>query len=390
MGLVHYPSQDGSSQSALLIGYPPMSADQKQSHNLPPNIRLTAPRSRVQQRGPNDINEARVDSTSSRLLRAPDAGDTSEKHVRIPEPSPQRRSSGSIRYLGSYRQSPHHTRISLERSIGARIPVGSVPPSPRASISHALLEPLLRDADIDLDSYGLEELRDGFFDASFDRPLDSAHADLLQAVATTSPRALRIERPKSLGHFVFKQGQEIIDSLRRIMSTDSGMKCAKSFLGFFIAYIICLIPRTNDMLGHYSYIIVLSAIVNHAGRSVGSQIDGLMMTTVGTAAGLGWGSLALFVSTSTAPARLGYGGALATFLVLLTASLSWIRSVFTRFYQAVICAGIALCYTCLADTSQVVGWKKIFDYGIPWILGQAVSLVVCLFLFPDMGSRSLA
>lgn len=367
-----------------------MSADRKQSYDLPPDIQLTAPTSRVQQRDPSDINEISVGATPRHLRRAPSARDIPQKHVRIPEPSPRRRSSGSIRYLGSYRQSPHHSKVSLDRSIGAKTSVNSVPPSPRASISHALLEHLLRDADIDLDSYGLEELRDGFFDASFDRPLDPGHADLIDAVSATLPRALRIERPKSLGQFVVKNGQEAVDSLRLILTTDSGIKCAKSFLGFFIAYIICLIPRASDWLGHYSYILTLSAILNHAGRSVGSQIDGLILTTVGTAAGLGWGSLALFVSTSTGPARSGYGGALATFLVLLTASLAWFRCVFTRFYQVVICAGIALCYTCLADTSEVVGWEKIFDYGIPWILGQAISLGVCLLLLPDTGSRSLA
>jgi len=368
------------------------SADRKQfyNHDLPPDVQLTAPTSRVQQRDRSDVDEPSLDAISRRLRRAPYAGDTSEKHVRIPEPSPGRRSSGSIRYLGSYRQSSHHSRLSLDRSIVAKTPINSVPPSPRASISHALLEHLLQDADVDLDSYGLEELRDGFFDASFDRPLNSDRADLIEAVSTTSPRALRLERPKSLGHFLFKQGQETIDSLGLILKTESGITCFKSFLGFFIAYIICLIPRASDWLGHYSYILILSAILNHAGRSVGSQIDGLILTTVGTAAGLGWGSLALFVSTSTGPARSGYGGALATFLVLLTASLAWLRCVFTRFYQAVICAGIALCYTCLADTSEVVGWKKIFDYGIPWILGQAICLVVCLLLFPDTGSRSLA
>ena len=367
-----------------------MSADRKPSYDLPPNIQLTAPTSRVQQRDPGDVNEANVDTASRRLHRAPYTGNPLEKHVRIPEPSPQPQSSGSARYLGSYRQSPHHSRVSLERSSGAQTPATSVPPSPRASISHALLEHLLRDVDLDLESYGLEELRDGFFDASFDRSLDLDHADFMETLTTTLPRGLWGEHPKSLGQFVSRQRQDILDSLRAILTTESGRKCAKSFLGVFIAYIVCLIPRASDWLGHYSYIITLSAIINHAGRSIGSQIDGLFMTSIGTAAGLGWGSLALFVSTSTGPARSGYGGALATFLVILTASLAWFRCVFIRLYQAIICAGIAMCYTCLADTSQVVGWKKIFDYGIPWILGQAISLVVCLLLFPDTGSRSLA
>ena len=135
---------------------------------------------------------------------------------------------------------------------------------------------------------------------------------------------------------------------------------------------------------------VVSAIVNHPGRSVGSQIDGLFLTTLGTVAGLGWGSLALYTSTSTAPARAGYGGVLATFLVMFAAAIAWLRCLFMRFYQAVICAGIAICYTCLANTSEAVGWRKVFDYGIPWVLGQALCLLIAALIFPDTGSRSLA
>ncbi len=367
----------------------PMSADRKQSYDLPPNIPLTAPASRLQ-KDPRDINEASLDSLSRRR-----SGHTSrpkkksEKHVRVADPSPRRWASGSNIYLGSYGRSAYRSRASLEGSSGARTPRGSIPPSPRASISHAQLEHLLQNVEVELDSYGVEELRDGFFDASFYRPSTRENLDLVRAAADTLPQSWRTQR-LSVGETLGKQWQRVTRLLRRVATTKSGLKLAKSFLGFFIAYIICLIPIASDWLGRYSYIIALSAIINHPGRSLGSQIDGVILTTLGTSAGLGWGSLALYVSTSTGAARSGYGGALATFLVIFTASLAWLRCIFMRFYQAVICAGIAVCYTCLADTSQVVGWKKIFDYGIPWILGQAIGLVVCLLLFPDTGSRSLA
>ena len=63
----------------------------------------------------------------------------------------------------------------------------------------------------------------------------------------------------------------------------------------------------------------ISVIVNHPGRPIGSQIDGAFMTVLGTFAGLGWGALALYVSTSTGPARSGYGGILGR----SSRSLSW-------------------------------------------------------------------
>ncbi|KAI9871606.1 MAG: hypothetical protein M1830_002692, partial [Pleopsidium flavum] len=367
-----------------------MPADPKQSYDLPPNIQLTAPASRLQPKDPGDISEASLDTLPRRGSgRTSHPKERSEKHVRVADPSPRRWSSGSNIYLGSYGRSAYRSRVSLEGSSGARTPHSSIPPSPRASISHAQLEHLLQNVEVELESYGVEELRDGFFDASFYRPSTQENLDLLKAAAETLPQSFRTQS-LSVGVILKKQWQQVTSLLCRSATTESGLKLAKSFLGFFIAYIICLIPIASDWLGRYSYIIALSTIINHSGRSLGSQIDGAILTTLGTAAGLGWGSLALYVSTSTSAARSGYGGALATFLVILTASLAWLRCIFMRFYQAVICAGIAICYSCLADTSHVVGWKKIFDYGIPWILGQAIGLVVCVLLFPDTGSRSLA
>lgn len=88
--------------------------------------------------------------------------------------------------------------------------------------------------------------------------------------------------------------------------------------------------------------------------------------------------------------RRGYGGILATFLLIFIATVGFLRSYFIRFYQGVLCAGIAICYTSLANTSQNVGWGKMFDYGIPFVLGQAICLVVCITVFPDAGARGLA
>jgi hypothetical protein len=64
--------------------------------------------------------------------------------------------------------------------------------------------------------------------------------------------------------------------------------------------------------------------------------------------------------------------------------------VYIRLYQAVIPAGIAICYTCLANTSESVSWRKLLNYGIPWFVGQAIGLIVSLVVFPSAGARPLA
>lgn len=211
----------------------------------------------------------------------------------------------------------------------------------------------------------------------------------MRKASLTLPPSFKKHHPLSFRYFVPQQLREARTFFRQMTTSRAGIRLLKSFIGFFACYILCLVPASRDWLGRYNYIIVLSALVNHPGRTVGSQLDGAIMTILGTVAGLGWGSLALYVSTSSDIARSGYGGVLAIFLVLFTATIGWLRCVYIRFYQAVISAGFAITYTCLANTSETVSWRKVFDYGIPWVLGQAVCLVVALLIFPAAGSRFL-
>lgn len=134
----------------------------------------------------------------------------------------------------------------------------------------------------------------------------------------------------------------------------------------------------------------VSAIINHAGRPLGAQLDGTVWTILGTISGLGWGALGLLLSSSTLAARLGHGGILAVFFLIFMATMAFLRSYFTRFYQFSMCAGIAMCYTLLAEVSpDQIEWLKFWSYGVPWVLGQAICLAVNLF-FVDAGARPLA
>ena len=329
-------------------------------------------------------NKAPASEQESNLKRRP-------KNVTIEDDSTTKRKSNPDIYLGSYGHPAERTTFSLRGSIDIEGPYGSVSRSPRASTSHLQLQHLRQAIDVDLDTYGLSELRDGFFDPAFYRPRTrEMDFDGDDDIKDHLPAAFRKYHPLSIRRFIPQQWREFREFLLQLQKFSLGTRMLKSFLGYFIAYIICLISISQNWLGKYNYIMVISATVNHSGRPLGSQIDGAFMTILGTVAGLGWGSLALYVSTSTGPARLGYGGVLATFLVIFAAAIAWLRCMFMRFFQAVICAGIAICYTCLADTSEAVGWRKVFNYGIPWLFGQALCLIVSACIFPDTGSRSLA
>ena len=293
--------------------------------------------------------------------------------------------------LASYPQSPWRSRISCDYACqGSPSPRPSDADSCRGSVGGPRLDHLLQHVDIHLDTYGVEELREGFFDATFLPPAQEQEEDLVHEAVRSLPRSFRRHDPLSFYYFLPKQWHQLCSLARRVTRTRAGIKLLKSFLGIFIAYVICVIPESRNWLGRYNYILVVSTILNHPGRSIGSQIDGIVLTILGTVAGLGWGSVALWVSTSTASAQAGYGGILAAFLIVFTAVLSWERCVYIRIYQAVIPAGIAICYTCLANTSESVSWKKLLNYGIPWAIGQAIGLIVSLVVFPSAGARPLA
>ncbi|KAI0105251.1 hypothetical protein GGR51DRAFT_520080 [Nemania sp. FL0031] len=240
-------------------------------------------------------------------------------------------------------------------------------------------------------THGIGEIRDGFFDAAFLPPEDVDHEALEKHAEKTLPIAFRKKDPLSLAQFFPRQFHEAWSVICRVVATRSGIKLLKSFLGFFIAYILCLIPAVRTRFGRYAYIMAISAILNHPGRTLGAQVDGTVLTILGTATGLGWGAFGLWVSTATATARVGFGAILALFLFIHMFIIACLRSYYIRIYQLVMCAGIAISYTCLAEISGTeVSWIKLLAYGIPWLVGQAISLVVCIVVAPDAGSRPLA
>ena len=64
-------------------------------------------------------------------------------------------------------------------------------------MSHSHLEDLLQDLNLDLETYGVEELRDGFFDASFFKPPRTDHDDLMKDAECTLPVAFQKKHPLS-------------------------------------------------------------------------------------------------------------------------------------------------------------------------------------------------
>ena len=261
-----------------------------------------------------------------------------------------------------------------------------------SGIGLAQISEIVPDEKLDMRTYEMAELRDGFFDALFlDPQKKMSDEQLLEKSRDTLPAAFSKGDPLSASQYIPHELRNVKSLLVKLTTTRAGLRLARAFLAVFIAYVLCLVGPVRDWLGRYNYVMVISTILNHPSRAVGSQIDGAILTCIGTAAGLGWGVVGLLLSTSTLAASAGYGGILALFLLLFMVVIGWMRAFFTRFYQGVLCAGIAVTFTTLADTNNAsMQWSKLRSFAVPWLLGQAIALLVNVIVFPDTGSRALA
>ena len=258
-----------------------------------------------------------------------------------------------------------------------------------SAMSIAQLDLVLDDDGLDGETYGVSELREGLFDAIFTGPNASRSEPLAPAHILHSE--FDTPGPWVPKKWALTQLRQLHSLVVRVGTTRDGIRLAKAFIAFFTAYILCLVPVMRDWLGRYYYMMAISVILNHPARTVGAQIEGAVLVISGIATGLGWGAIGLLVSTSTVTASAGYGGILAIFLALFMLSMAWIRSFFIRFYQFVLCAGISIVFTTLAETnSQDISWFKLRTFAVPWLLGQCIALVINCALFPDAGSRALA
>ncbi|KAG0135411.1 hypothetical protein HOY82DRAFT_536830 [Tuber indicum] len=327
---------------------------------------------------------------------------TLSRHVRLDEQA-LRRMEHNGRERPSIYSRPRNSQSSFRSgqsrpsraTSGARTPID--PYSPRASVSTLQLQHLLENLELDqYSTYGVEELRDGFFDASFYRPIEQNSDQGGEAEPLLPPEVSTFKRPWS-------SPRTLIDSLvedvkfffRLTFRTEHGFSLAKSFLAYFVGYILCLVPKSQGWLGRYPYWITVATLFNHPGRTLGAQIDATVACSIGAGFGLAIGSLALEVASSTRNAQVGYGGVIAVFWVIFICAASWIRCSLVKLYQLMISVGLAIIFICLVGSDAIDNtgsWDRgiLWEFGIPWVVGLGICLIINVIIRPDAGGKVVA
>jgi len=110
-------------------------------------------------------------------------------------------------------------------------------------MSHSHLETLLQDLNLDLETYGVEELRDGFFDASFLKPAKVDHEDLMREAEYTLPAAFKKKNPLSPKNFLPKQWHGMKGVTRNVLTTRAGIKLTSpSWLSSWPTFYVWSLP----------------------------------------------------------------------------------------------------------------------------------------------------
>lgn len=303
-------------------------------------------------------------------------------------------SSSYINTSGPDTSSPHlgHSR---NNSVQPQ-PPGS--PFHYATFSQNHLETLLGQNDEPArETFGVEELRNGFFDAVFVprtlierlayNAVKAAVDDITESVADeTSDDAVD---PKKLVNRAVSPMRKIVHLFLRTQA----LGCppfAKAFIAYMICYILCLVEVVKNWLGKYCYFMCLPPILHHAGHSSGNQLEITAQAIIGGALGLGWGALAVYVSTSTSVANNGYGGILAAFTIVIVAFTAWFRASFIRLYHGMIAFSYIFISTTIFETGESPhNWRLQWDIGISYLMGVLLVLLVNVVVMPDFGHTSI-
>ncbi|CCH61984.1 hypothetical protein TBLA_0G00350 [Henningerozyma blattae CBS 6284] len=169
----------------------------------------------------------------------------------------------------------------------------------------------------------------------------------------------------------------------------------KYFMAFFIAFILCIIHPAGRWIGHdFRIFLPLATILHHPARSVGFQLEITIQSLLGGVLACGWSSFAWYISICTNPVAHHQGGILFASLFIALFIVTWLRAYFQRFMYFTLTAAIGFIYLHTVSLTFTKGatslhWMFFWDFGISYIFGLLVSLLICIAVFPNFGNNEI-
>lgn len=268
---------------------------------------------------------------------------------------------------------------------------GKVAPSPQ--VSRVNLSRLRLDSSAkvkswnNLDDFNLEELRDGFFDAAFTK-----HERFLGHGDDDSDNGVSCRRAESAES---KHKSNSITMMKTLWSDFWSQRIAifKYSLTFFISLVICVIHPSGKWIGHrYRYFMPVAVLIHHPVRNIGVQLEMTIASIIGASFGMGWSALAWYISVATRPTAKHQGGVLFASLTLALLWSTWVRELYQRLLYITLSFSVAIIFfhnVSLVSSQQDLPWKVFWDFGISYLFGILLSLIMCASIDPHSGNAEL-
>ncbi|EDO16217.1 hypothetical protein Kpol_1014p37 [Vanderwaltozyma polyspora DSM 70294] len=247
-----------------------------------------------------------------------------------------------------------------------------------------------------LEDFNLEELRDEFFDPIYTKPESSN-----EFTDDSEIESLISGKKKSINNngyniLLFSElYQSFFLSPKQIWEDFYSYKVSifKFFIAYFIAMVICVVHRSGNWIGHqYRYFLPLAVIIHHPVRTIGVQLEMTLFSILGGALGMGWSALAWYISTATKPVSNHQGGILFGSLVIALMFSTWSKSYFQRLLYFGKTFSIAVIFFHTVDTvtsKHDLRWKLYWDFGISYLFGLLLSLLICVVVSPHSGNQEI-
>ncbi|KAG0172340.1 hypothetical protein DFQ28_011056 [Apophysomyces sp. BC1034] len=182
--------------------------------------------------------------------------------------------------------------------------------------------------------------------------------------------------------------EKILDFLHRRLEAHVVRRILKCTLAYFISTLFSVIHPVADALGQAPYITSSGTLFNHPGRTVGSMFDATLTASLGGALSIVYGIAGLAASSAynTAHPDKLYVGAIINclFLVVGVFACQMIRQVYTNFFCFAVIFMVVELFAMTRETYQTdVSLKLPIEFGVPFLLGTYISLLVNLFVWPE-------